>query len=556
MWHYLWGTRLLSGKVEWQLSQSAPPGELSDEEGLEIRLDGFPRHVDSAQSAQKVRDAINRILQTNNIEWLSATDGGWQIDLDRLIEFEGELETLPWLRGRTSVSPHFVPSSQTPDGDVLKAFIRLVLTEESVRRGAAADAREGERSVIFYSWQSDLPNSTNRGFIEQCLNAAIKKLQKEHQTKVVALERDTQGVGGSPDIAATIFGKIDESVAFIGDVSIINKPRKLWQRVLRVLSYYRLTPNPNVLLELGYAAKALDWSNYLCIANTYYGDIGELPFDLRKRRVLGYYLAPRQDKSQVRQQLVSDLVRELRKCLATTDPESPATVGVVFGDEANQRPLGDRISIRATRLNGVDSREIPDYEIAGVDLPPHLKQVQAIVRASTSHLEANPDYYRRKAEHLWLKSLLRPIVFGVNNTGSSLLTGVHLKIEIPKSAGIIVMEDVPELPWKERNRFDMSAAFPRLPRNHLRATELVADLQDRFVISVACGRVRPDDWSWSDRIFIGSVTSQTFEVSGKVFNDQGPPRTVSLTIDFETIEEKWTLETIETPLPEELEAED
>ena len=37
-----------------------------------------------------------------------------------------------------------------------------------------------------------------------------------------ALERDTAGVAGTPDIAATIFRKIDECHVFVGDVSVIN----------------------------------------------------------------------------------------------------------------------------------------------------------------------------------------------------------------------------------------------------------------------------------------------------------------------------------------------
>ncbi len=32
---------------------------------------------------------------------------------------------------------------------------------------------------IFYSWQSDLPNPTNRGFIEDCLKRAIKDVQAD-----------------------------------------------------------------------------------------------------------------------------------------------------------------------------------------------------------------------------------------------------------------------------------------------------------------------------------------------------------------------------------------
>ena len=69
-------------------------------------------------------------------------------------------------------------------------------------------------ATVFYSWQSDLPNSTNRGFIGDCLERAIKELRADPNLQVdPCLDRDTQNVPGSPDIATTIFDKIDKTVA-------------------------------------------------------------------------------------------------------------------------------------------------------------------------------------------------------------------------------------------------------------------------------------------------------------------------------------------------------
>ena len=61
---------------------------------------------------------------------------------------------------------------------------------------------------IFYSWQSDLPNSTNRGFIQSCLEEAIKDLKTDQELQLeIALDRDTDGVPGSPDIGKQYFQK-------------------------------------------------------------------------------------------------------------------------------------------------------------------------------------------------------------------------------------------------------------------------------------------------------------------------------------------------------------
>lgn len=76
---------------------------------------------------------------------------------------------------------------------------------------------------IFYSWQSDLPNSTNRGFIQDALNKAVKSLRNDDFIEVEpVIDRDTQNVAGAPDIVKTIFDKIEQAQIFVCDVSIIN----------------------------------------------------------------------------------------------------------------------------------------------------------------------------------------------------------------------------------------------------------------------------------------------------------------------------------------------
>src|SRR5437867_1742499 len=97
--------------------------------------------------------------------------------------------------------------------------------------------------IVFYSWQSDLPNATNRGFIEQALENAVSGIAKDQSVAVEpVVDRDTQGVPGAPDISSTIFAKITAAHVFVADVSIVTRPEQ-----------GKSTPNPNVLIELGYA---------------------------------------------------------------------------------------------------------------------------------------------------------------------------------------------------------------------------------------------------------------------------------------------------------------
>lgn len=60
---------------------------------------------------------------------------------------------------------------------------------------------------IFYSWQSNLPNKTNRSFIQAAIEAALKEINKDNRI-VACIDRDTKDELGSPDIRTSIFNKI------------------------------------------------------------------------------------------------------------------------------------------------------------------------------------------------------------------------------------------------------------------------------------------------------------------------------------------------------------
>jgi hypothetical protein len=102
--------------------------------------------------------------------------------------------------------------------------------------------------VVFYSWQSDLPNPTNRGFIERALKKAIAGIRSTSVIELdIVLDRDTQQTTGSPDIAHTIFDKILNASVFVGDVSIINSNfKELSTSDSEVV--FRPCPNPNVMI--------------------------------------------------------------------------------------------------------------------------------------------------------------------------------------------------------------------------------------------------------------------------------------------------------------------
>jgi hypothetical protein len=133
-------------------------------------------------------------------------------------------------------------------------------------------------STVFYSWQSDIRAAACRTLIQGALEQVATGMVADGQLKVVpVIDRDTQNVPGSPDIGATILAKIDRATAFVADVTIVGET-----------SPGRHTPNPNVLLELGYALKALGETRIVLVQNTALGGPELLPFDLRQKRVLTY----------------------------------------------------------------------------------------------------------------------------------------------------------------------------------------------------------------------------------------------------------------------------
>ena len=154
---------------------------------------------------------------------------------------------------------------------------------------------------IFYSWQSDLPNNTNRGFINQALEKAVKELNSDDEFSMIPfLDRDTEGLTGSPDIIASIFKKIRDSSVFVCDVSIVNATGH----------GSRPTPNPNILIELGFAISHLGWTNIIMIINVEFGCIEYLPFDLKARRVLSYKMAKDTEDKATERNKVSKTLKE------------------------------------------------------------------------------------------------------------------------------------------------------------------------------------------------------------------------------------------------------
>ena len=138
---------------------------------------------------------------------------------------------------------------------------------------------------IFYSWQSDLPGRKTRNFIRRCIDDAIAFAGASETIEAIRDEA-TKDTTGSPNIVTTLFSKIDDCDLFIADVSLcFTGDEKKEQDGKEMIKH---SPNPNVLLELGYAAKTLGWERVICLCNTDFGS--DYPFDIAQNRRTPYSL--------------------------------------------------------------------------------------------------------------------------------------------------------------------------------------------------------------------------------------------------------------------------
>jgi len=165
---------------------------------------------------------------------------------------------------------------------------------------------------IFFSWQSDIPTEWGRNFVERALTKAATNLAKDLTVEEsirdsgLAVDKDTKGVSGTPPIVETIFKKIDGAFAYVADLTFVGERRD-----------GRPTPNPNVLVEYGWALKSLGYSQIITLMNTAYGMPSDdsLPFNMKHLLWPIQYHLPEGSDEKVKQEVRKSLVSVLEKAI-------------------------------------------------------------------------------------------------------------------------------------------------------------------------------------------------------------------------------------------------
>jgi hypothetical protein len=164
--------------------------------------------------------------------------------------------------------------------------------------------------TIFFSWQSDRPTLVCRNFIERALKEAVQRIAAETTVEKaprgdLSVDRDTQDVPGSPPIFDTILTKIENAIIFVPDLTFVGT---------RVGG--KLTPNPNVLIEYGYALNQHGYERIIGVMNMAYGEPqGNLPFNLEHRRFPIQYTLQGDETEDVRRSVRATLSKELESAI-------------------------------------------------------------------------------------------------------------------------------------------------------------------------------------------------------------------------------------------------
>lgn len=213
--------------------------------------------------------------------------------------------------------------------------------------------------TVFWSWQSDRPGKTNRHFLRDVVARAT-----EHASEGMDLEEgpeidhDVQGTAGIVAIPETTLAKIDAADVFVADLTPVAQTEG-----------GKCVANPNVLIELGYAKRALGPERIVLVWNAAWGgcEPEDLPFDLRHRRApFRYILSPertRGEREAVAEQLVPAIGDAIRASLATV-PAAPAIaisrIDTREDDASVWFGAGAEIVVASGRSAGADRLHVPE----------------------------------------------------------------------------------------------------------------------------------------------------------------------------------------------------
>jgi hypothetical protein len=141
--------------------------------------------------------------------------------------------------------------------------------------------------------------------------------------------------------------KIRACAAFVADVTLVGSIEPGDGSGER-----KRTPNPNVLIELGYAVGTLGWERTILVMNTLYGPPEDLPFDLRHRRwPLRFSAKPDDALNSVRSKLSAEIETALPLILS----QRGAADSGAIADEVRQKVESFHAAVKAGKFADINA---------------------------------------------------------------------------------------------------------------------------------------------------------------------------------------------------------
>jgi hypothetical protein len=178
---------------------------------------------------------------------------------------------------------------------------------------------------VFFSFQMDTEDKYGKGFIQNAIEIAIQKLKDE--SIEVTLDFGFRKTPGTPLLIDEMLKKSTESDMVIVDLTFTSakewlqaKKYKVFGKELRLLNKVedKKSPNPNVLLETGYAWAKKGTYRTLAVMNDAFGTPEELPVDLEGFRWgITYNLNETnyETRKAVRKELANDLYNAIKDAI-------------------------------------------------------------------------------------------------------------------------------------------------------------------------------------------------------------------------------------------------
>ena len=199
--------------------------------------------------------------------------------------------------------------------------------------------------VVFYVWQSDLPEKTNRYLVRDALNTAAEQMKDQLPAAFseVIIDEATRDVPGSQNIPALIQQKIQAADAVICDVTTVLRSSPDADR-------QRAAPNPNVVFELGVAVALHGWERVVLLFNKEYSRFEDLPFDFDRHRAASFRCpdeARSSEKVRAARTWLIDFSVEALRVIIAHNPPRPADLRDVPPEQIRRRQdvqaLGDLV---------------------------------------------------------------------------------------------------------------------------------------------------------------------------------------------------------------------